>query len=314
MDTFKIIEECEYKGLTFNVELEYYFDDIINDYYVDNKLGNENLKRIRNEYRRLNNLLLDDEIKEIRNQYNLSQRDFSIALGFGEITITRYESKTVQDKSQDEIIRKSKDPFYFLELLKNNKKKFVEVNGINKYDELYNNVCKLTKNIDILINLYDHKDRGNEKFSLEKLKAVISKIKENRVFLTKTVLAKLLWYIYSLSYKLIDNSMTGIVYKSMPYGAYPEMYDQILADEDIKIEVLWNNEYECCLIDKVSSNIVLSEDESKIIEFVVNKFKDFNASQIVNYMHQETAYKDTKLFSIISYDYSNSIKLFDNYK
>ena len=52
MDTFKFIEECKYKGLTFNVELEYYYDDTINEYYVDNELGNENLRKIRNEYRK----------------------------------------------------------------------------------------------------------------------------------------------------------------------------------------------------------------------------------------------------------------------
>ena len=62
MSIFKILEKCEYKGLTFDVELEYYFDDIINEYYVDNELGNENLRKIRNKYRELSNLLLDSEI------------------------------------------------------------------------------------------------------------------------------------------------------------------------------------------------------------------------------------------------------------
>lgn len=314
MNIFKILEKCEYKGLKLDVELEYYYDDLINEYYVDNKLGNENLRKIRNEYRRLNNLLLDDEIKEIRNQYNLSQRDFSIALGFGEVTITRYESKTVQDKSQDEIIRQSKNPNYFLELLKNNKNKFIEVNGLIKYNELYETVISLTKDINILINLFDVKDRGNSKFILDKLNAVISKIKENRTILTKTVLAKLLWYIDSLSFKLTNNSMTGLVYKSMPYGAYPELYDQILNNDNIKIELSWIKDYECYLIDEVNSNFELTKEEEKIIYFIVNKFKDFNAKQIVNYMHQEKAYKETDLFDIISYDFALNIELFDDYK
>ena len=127
MKIFKLVEQCEYKDLLFDVELEYYYDELLKEYYVDCKLGNENLRKIRNTYRSIKNLLSDDDIKAIRNQYNLSQRDFSIALGFGEVTITRYESKTVQDKSQDEIIRKSKHPLYFLECLKNNKDKFIEI-------------------------------------------------------------------------------------------------------------------------------------------------------------------------------------------
>ena len=43
-----------------------------------------------------------------------------------------------------------------------------------------------------------------------------------------------------LSYKIYNKSMTGLVYKSMPYGAYPEMYDQILNDKDIVIKVDFN--------------------------------------------------------------------------
>ena len=314
MSIFKILEKCEYKGLTFDVELEYYFDDIINEYYVDNELGNENLRKIRNKYRELNNLLLDSEIKEIRNQYNLSQRDFSIALGLGEVTITRYESKTVQDKSQDELIRQSKNPIFFLECLNNNKDKFIEVNGPLKYSQVYELTIELSKNIDILINLFSIEDRGNSKFTLDKLKGVIYKIKETRNVLTKTVLAKLLWYIDCLSFKLTNKSMTGIVYKSMPFGAYPELYDRILSDEDIKVELSWIKDYECYLIDDVKSDFELTNDEKNIIKFVVNKFKDFNAKEIVNYMHQEKAYQETELFNIISYNYSSNIRLFDDYK
>ena len=125
MNKMKIKELCEYKDEKFKLELDYYYDEVLEEYYVDSTLGNENLRKIRNEYRRIKNLLLDDEIKAIRLQYKLSQRDFAIALGFGEITITRYESKTVQDKAQDKIIRQSKNPIEFLKFLKQNQKKFI---------------------------------------------------------------------------------------------------------------------------------------------------------------------------------------------
>ena len=136
MRKYEINENCEYKDIKFNVTLEYYYNDIIEEYYVDAKLGNENLRKIRNEYRKIKNLLTDEDIKNIRNQYNLSQRDFAIALGFGEVTITRYESKTVQDKAQDNVIRKSKNPKDFLILLEQNKNKYIDVNGTEKYNEL----------------------------------------------------------------------------------------------------------------------------------------------------------------------------------
>ena len=55
MRKYEINENCEYKDIKFEVTLEYYYDDIIQEYYVDAKLGNENLRKIRNEYRKQKN-------------------------------------------------------------------------------------------------------------------------------------------------------------------------------------------------------------------------------------------------------------------
>lgn len=140
MDKIKKIEICEYKGLKFEVEQEYYFDDFLKAEYVDVNLGNKNLRKIRNEYRKINNLLTDDEIKHIRNMYNLSTRDFAIALGFDEVTIAKYESNTIQDSIHDTILRKSQNPKYFLTLLIKNKEMFIKINGTQKYDELIKDV------------------------------------------------------------------------------------------------------------------------------------------------------------------------------
>ena len=119
------VEEVEFKNSVFNVELEYYYDEDLEEEYVDVNLGNDNLRKIRNEYRRINDLLLDYNIKQIREKYDLSQKEFAILLGFGEITITRYESKTVQEKAHDEIIRKAKDAEEFYKLALKNKEKYV---------------------------------------------------------------------------------------------------------------------------------------------------------------------------------------------
>ena len=124
-------EKVVFKNCEFNVELQYYYDEELEEEYFDIELGNENLRKIRNEYRRINNLLLDYNIKQIRDKYDLSQKDFAILLGFGEVTITRYESKTVQDKAQDEIIRKAKNPEEFYQLALRNKEKYVK-----EYDEV----------------------------------------------------------------------------------------------------------------------------------------------------------------------------------
>lgn len=313
MNKFLLNEECEYKDIKFNLELEYYFDEDIKEYYVDTLLGNENLRKIRNEYRKIKGLLQDYEIKEIRNQYNLSQRDFAVALGLGEVTITRYESKTVQDKSQDEIIRQSKDPSKFLEYLEQNKNKFIEVTNNNKYNELKESVSKLTRILDYSINQFKAEDRGYTEFKISKLRTIINQILTHKKRITKTYLAKILWYIDCLAYKLNKKSMTGIKYISMPYGAYPEKYDQILNDQHIFVLESWSGEYECYYIDRVDSIEELSIEEQNIIKYVMDQFCSFTTKQLVDYMHQEKAYIETELFSVIPYHYSSSIKIYENY-
>ena len=313
MRKYEINENCEYKDIKFNVTLEYYYNDIIEEYYVDAKLGNENLRKIRNEYRKIKNLLTDEDIKNIRNQYNLSQRDFAIALGFGEVTITRYESKTVQDKAQDNVIRKSKNPKDFLILLEQNKNKYIDVNGTEKYNELYSLVLNLTKNIEYLMNEFSIEERGNKIFNFNKFKAVINYIKKFKKGLTQTFLAKVLWYIYFLNYKLKNESMTGTVYMSMPYGAYPKMYDQILCDKDIITKHSWINDHECLFIEQVNTDYSLSSEEKELIEYIINFFKNYNAKEIVDYMHNEKAYKCTKMFDVISYEYANNLSIYKEY-
>ena len=53
MKIYKLKEICEYKDLTFEVELEYYFDDFLKTYYVDVHLGNKNLQTIKNKYQEI---------------------------------------------------------------------------------------------------------------------------------------------------------------------------------------------------------------------------------------------------------------------
>ena len=92
MSIVKRKEEVVVKGVKLDVELSYYYDEEVKSYYDDEKLGNENLRVIRNAYRKKMNLLTDNEIKKTREMYNLNQRNFSLLLGFGEVTITRYKS------------------------------------------------------------------------------------------------------------------------------------------------------------------------------------------------------------------------------
>ena len=38
---------CEYKNDKFELELSYYYDEMIDEYYTDDALGNENLRKMK---------------------------------------------------------------------------------------------------------------------------------------------------------------------------------------------------------------------------------------------------------------------------
>src|SRR5659263_618255 len=85
------------------------------------ELDEENLKLAYREYRIANGLLQPEDIKNIRNKYNLTQTTFAKILGFGDKTIARYETGSIQDKAQNNLIELANYPDVFALLLKKSK-------------------------------------------------------------------------------------------------------------------------------------------------------------------------------------------------
>ncbi len=83
---------------------------------LDEQLDAQTLDMFYKQYRRLEKLLMPEEIKAIRQKYKLSQASFAKFLGFGEKTITRYENGAIQDVCHDNLIRlmSSMDAFVLL--------------------------------------------------------------------------------------------------------------------------------------------------------------------------------------------------------
>ena len=96
--------------------------------FVTGKMENDNLLNARNMYRKAHNLLTSDDIVEIREKYGLSQVDLAKLLGWGEATISRYESKAIQDDAYDNMLRIIRDnPLAVLDLLQKNGEHFTKL-------------------------------------------------------------------------------------------------------------------------------------------------------------------------------------------
>ena len=134
--------------------------------------------------------------------------------------------------------------------------------------------------------------------------------------LPKTKLMKLLCYSDMMFYKENGISMSGTEYAHLPYGPVPNNIDLIIGrmeSENIAhIDVLcYGDGYEKHRVipDREVPQGVLSEAETKMLERIYHKFKDYGSGEISEYSHKEKGYKATKNGEIISYSYAMHIQL-----
>lgn len=86
--------------------------------FVNAGMMDENLQLARNTYRKTHGLLTSDDIAAIRAIYDLSQIDLALLLVWNIETISRYETKAVQDEKSDQILRLFRDdPSFVLKQL-----------------------------------------------------------------------------------------------------------------------------------------------------------------------------------------------------
>lgn len=282
-------------------------------------MTNRNLLNARNAYRNKKGLLTSDEIVSIRKNYGLSQVDLAKMLGWGEATISRYESKAIQDEAYDLMLRLIRDnPFKALECLKRNKDKFSKrkfneikeriVDQLDSYGKEY-----LTRQaFEAEYARFENKSKanGNTLLDIDKIEAMVSYFAKNTLYLYKVKLMKMLWYADALSYSETGSAMTGMVYQHEAMGALPIGHDYLMNLERLNIQeeesIHYNSMMHVYPVEGMDYS-VLSDQEKVILDEVVNKFKTWKAKEIVDYMHKEKAYLNTKPGEIISFDYAKEI-------
>ena len=105
----------------------------------------ENRTSMIESYKRMKGLLTSQDIKDIRGRYQMTQKEYALALGFGEITVHRFEKGSIQSYADDEIMRLSADANDMYKLLNNNRDCFSEENFVRLLDTV-RDLQKLQRN------------------------------------------------------------------------------------------------------------------------------------------------------------------------
>lgn len=321
----KRIATITLKGEEVSYEERFYFcanaDEDENEFETG-AMTNENLLKARNAYRVKMGLLTSDEIVAIRESYGLSQVDLAKLLGWGEATISRYESKAIQDEAYDTMLRLIKDnPLQALEFLKKNSDKFsvtkrIEIRAkiIEKLDS-YGKEFLTRQTFEGEYASFEEPSDSNgfTVLNIDKIEAMISYMAEKVNNLFKVKLMKMLWYSDVVSFIENGCSMTGMVYRHEPMGALPVGHYSLMNLENLNVQEEISYNYDTMLHVYPTANMdysVLTDEEKAILDKVIIKFKDYKAKDIVDYMHDEKAYIETKPGEIIPFSLAKEIRVF----
>lgn len=319
--TVLVEDQMTFKKAHISYEASYLFCDIAEELFMDEQQMQENDIKMKDAYRKHEDLLTSEEIREIRAKYGISQSDLCILLGWGGKTITRYESHQVQDKAHDTILKKiSQDPEWFLSLL-NNAKSNLSAESYQKYLEaatlLYeeDQDAYFRKAIEASYAKFQGNQlfHGNTDLSLDKVVDVIRYFASSRKVtnLYKVKLMKLMWYADTLSYKLRGFAITGLIYQALPMEAVPVGHNFIINLKNVpceEVDMGETNAYHFSLSGKQTFPALSKEDED-ILNYVIEKLGEMNKNEIINFMHKEKAYVETALRDVIPFKYADNLQI-----
>ncbi len=148
---------------------------------------------------------------------------------------------------------------------------------------------------------------------IDKLEAVISYIAERTNYLFKVKLMKMLWYVDALACKMFGQAITGLVYCHKDLGALPIGHNSIMNLAMLNIQEEESRNYDIMIHiypTKEMDYSVLSEKDMLVLDKVIDKFKNYRAGDIVDYMHEEIAYSKTRTGDIIPFSLAKKISGF----
>lgn len=288
--------------------------------FVDGKTHNMNMLNARNSYRVKMGLMTSNDIVKMRENYKMSQVDLAKALGWGEATISRYESNLIQYEAYDSVLRMVRlNAYLTYGFLKKNKDKFSK----EKYADISSSIASEVKNSgreylrrQVLESEYiDYEEEsewnGYNLLNIDKVECIISYFASKLEKLHKIKLMKMLWYTDMLNYKIYGKSMTGLVYRHHAMGALPVGHDEIVELDNVlvdKVEGYESIQYDFHPNDRLDMSI-LHKNDVEILDKLIYKFDSFSTRDIVEYMHKEKAYVETEDMELISYSFGKYIEI-----
>lgn len=222
-----------------------------------------NAQEVDRQYRAQEGVVNINDITTLMNLYNIGKAPLSLALGFGEITITRYLTGQVPSGEYSEIIRQAlESPAYMSEKLDEN---------IDKIGETaYKKASKAIRELEPLTSLS------------EKMLLTISYVFKKAGEVTPLALQKILYYIQGMHMVQLGTELFEEDCEAWAHGpVYRRVYEAFRSFkynpiDDTRFAVVRNRFSE------------LPEREKRVVDLVVGTFGMYSGKTLERITHTET--------------------------
>ena len=232
-------------------------------------LIDKNIQEVDKQYREYEDIVSIEDIKKLMKIYNLGKAPLSLALGFGEITITRYLLGQIPSKEYSDIIRKAlSSPTYMKKKLNENKDKIAPT--------------AFKKSMEIINKLEDLFSISGEMVSV--ISYIFKKLEE----VTPLMLQKLLYFVQGISCVLNKKPMFTEDCQAWVHGpVYPDVYELF---RDFKYNPIEDVRF--AIFDKAEEH--LSKEERIVIDLVIDTFGVYGGKILEKITHSEIPWKSAR--------------------
>ncbi|MFC6040541.1 type II toxin-antitoxin system antitoxin SocA domain-containing protein [Paenisporosarcina macmurdoensis] len=235
------------------------------------EVHDHNLNQINEAYRAVEKLITVPEIEKAVEMFGIGKRPLSLALGWGEGTLTRYLDGQMPTKQYSLTLKKViADPEYMVELLELNKDKINE----STYTNCKQTILELKKrNLEC--------NSGNQK----KIDSVVQYLLYKCVEITPLALQKLLYYSQAFNYTINKEFLFEDDCEAWVHGpVYKTIYEKYKGYGYNPIEEELN----------VYNFRLLTNDEKNLLDSIVNNFGCYSGKVLEDMTHIESPWKDMR--------------------
>lgn len=229
-------------------------------------LLDKNIQEVDEQYRSYEGIISVEDIEKIMKIYKIGKAPLSLALGFGEVTITRYLSGQVPSKEYSDIMKRAlSSPTFMKERLQKNKEKIAAT--------AYNKAMEAAVQVETFFSVSD------------KMLGVISYLFEKLEEVTPLMLQKLLYFVQGVSYALNGKKMFCENCQAWVHGpVYPEVYSMF---SDFKYNPIEDARFAIF----ESAKDKLTGEECKVIDLVANTFGEYGGKVLERITHAEAPWR-----------------------